>query len=64
MSDESIVDREIKKIDAWLSKADMPESRLGMLACANQRAVDRIRKKKASLETFQAVLDYIKKNPV
>ncbi len=63
MSEESIVDREIKKIDAWLKKADIPESRLGMLACANQRAIERIREKKASIQTFQAVLEYIKRHP-
>lgn len=63
MSDESVVDREIKKIDAWLEKADIPESRLGMLACANQRAIERIRNKKASIETFEAVMEYIRKNP-
>lgn len=63
MQDESIVDREIKKIEAWLAKTGMAESRLGMLACANQRAVERVRNKTATLETFQALIDYISKNP-
>lgn len=63
MSDENVVDREIRKIDEWLSKTGMAESRLGMLSCANQRAVERVRNRTASLETFQAIIDYITKNP-
>ena len=63
MTDENIVDREIKRIDDWLAKTGMNEGRLGMLACANQRAIERVRNGTASLETFRAVLDYIGRNP-
>ena len=63
MTDESIVDKEIKRIDDWLAKTGMNESRLGLLACANAKAVARARNKTATLETFEALIDYIGRNP-
>lgn len=63
MTDENAVDREIKKIEDWLAKSGVPESRLGLMACANQRAVERVRNGKASVQTLRALVDYISKNP-
>ena len=64
MMEENPVDREIKRIEAYLAKSRIPESRLGLLACANARAVERIRNGSASIETLRAMLDYIAVNPV
>lgn len=58
------MDHEIKRIEAYLAKSHMTKSRLGLLACANARAVDRIRNGSASIETLRAMLDYIAANPV
>lgn len=55
---------EIKPIDVWLKATGMAESRLGLLACANPRAVERIRSGGATLTTLWAVEAYIKANPV
>ncbi len=41
----------------------MPESRLGLLARANQRVIERIRKGTARVESLRAVLDYIQQHP-
>ena len=57
------VDEHIEKIDAYLEATGMPESRLGLLACANQRVVERIRKGNARVESLRAVLDYIHQHP-
>lgn len=64
MTDENPVDREIKKIEAWLAKSGMTESRLGLLACANARAIERVRDGTARIETLRALLAYIAANPV
>lgn len=64
MMDENPVDREIKRIEAYLAKSRISASRLGLLACANARAVERIKNGSASIETLRAVLDYISANPV
>lgn len=64
MTDENPVDREIKRIEAYLAKSGMPESRLGLLACANARAIERVRNGSASIETLRAVLNYIAANPI
>ena len=42
----------------------MKESRLGLLAAANPRAIERIRSGDAKIKTLDAVLAYIKANPV
>lgn len=57
------VDVGIAKIDQWLTDSQVSESRLGLLACANARAVERVRNGTASVETLRALLDYIRKNP-
>ena len=57
------VDNAIKKIDKWLSLSKVTESRLGLLSAANAGAVERIRSGTARVETLQAVLLYIEKNP-
>lgn len=54
---------EIKAIDAWLKVTGWKESRLGLLSCANPRAVQRIREGTATLATFWAVEAYIKEHP-
>ena len=56
--------REIATIDAWLKASGMSKSRLGLLACANARAVDRVRAGSGSVNTLIALLGYIKRNPV
>jgi hypothetical protein len=53
---------EIKEIDAWLRATGMTESRLGLLACANAKAVARIRSGDARIKTLDAVMAYIKAN--
>lgn len=62
--DENPVDREIRKIDDWLKVSGMTESRLGLLACANPRAVERVRNGTGSVDTLRALVDYIRRNPV
>lgn len=58
------VDDHIEQIDAYLAASGMSESRLGLLACANQRAIQRIREGTARVESLRAVLDYISQHPV
>lgn len=53
----------MKVIDRWLKKTGVPEARLGLLAAANPRAVERIRSGTATVDTLNAVLRYIKANP-
>ena len=57
--DSLTLDQQIKRIDAFLTRTGMKESRLGLLACANARAIERIRDRSASIETLDAVLNYI-----
>ena len=57
------VDQHIQKIDAYLEATGMPESRLGLLACANQYVIGRIRKGNARIESLRLVLDYIQQHP-
>lgn len=54
---------ETKIIDAWLAATGMKESRLGLLATANPRAIERIRSGDAKIKTLDAVLAYIMANP-
>lgn len=63
MTEPNLVAVAIEKIDKWLKATGMAESRLGALACANTRAIARVREKKASLATLDAILEYIEKNP-
>lgn len=60
---ENIVDTAVSEIDAWLKKTGVAESRLGLLACANARAVDRVRNGTATVQTLRSLMDYIKANP-
>jgi hypothetical protein len=60
---ENLVDVGIKRIEDWLKATGMKESRLGLLACANPRAVDRVRTEKGSIRTLRQLLDYIEANP-
>jgi hypothetical protein len=61
--DENPVDREIKKIDDWLKASGIAESRLGLLASANPRAVERIRSGTGSVDTLRALVDYVRRHP-
>ena len=64
MSEErSIVDVSVDKIEKWLKQSGMKESRLGLLPCANPRAIQRVRDKTATLQTLEAILAYIERNP-
>lgn len=63
MSEGNLVAQALDKIDKWLKQSGMKESRLGLLACANARAVQRVRDKSASIETLEHLLAYIEKNP-
>lgn len=58
------MDKEISKIEAWLAATGMKESRLGLLACANARAVERVRNGSGSVESLRSIIDYIARNPV
>lgn len=49
----------LKKIDEWLELTGLPESRLGLLSCANPRAIARIRSGSATLATLAKVEDYL-----
>lgn len=57
------MDVEIERIEAWLEATGIKESRLGLLACANPRAIERIRAGSGSVKTLRAVLDHIERNP-
>lgn len=55
----NLVTQAIRKIESYLERTGIKESRLGLLACANPRAVARVRNKSASIETMEALLEYI-----
>jgi hypothetical protein len=59
----SDMEANVKDIDKWLRDSGMAESRLGLLACANARAIERIRNGSASIDTLNKVIAYIRKNP-
>lgn len=63
MTEDSFVTAQIKRIDAFLARTGMKESRLGLLAAANARAVERIRDGTASVKTLDDVLTYIDAQP-
>ncbi len=50
-------------IDEWLAATGVPEYRLGLMACANPRAVERVRSGTARVDSLHAILEYIEKNP-
>ena len=53
----------MKAIDKWLRQTGMPEWKLGTLAAANAKAVERIRNGTARVETLNDVLNYMRRNP-
>ena len=63
MEQENPVDEEIRKIQDWLQATGMKPSRLGLLACANPRAVDRVLNGTGSVDSLRALIDYIRENP-
>lgn len=60
---ENPVDIAVDKIDGWLKATNTPEYRLGLMACANARAVQRVREGTATVSTLKAILAYIEANP-
>lgn len=62
--DMTEVDKALRKIDLWLKASGVPEARLGLLSAANSGAIERIRNGTARIDTLQAVLIYIERNPV
>jgi hypothetical protein len=52
----------LEEIERWLRATGMKESRLGLLATANPRAVDRVRNGTAQVATLDAILAYIRAN--
>lgn len=62
--EKTLVDEAIKRIETWLkANQSVSESRLGLLACANARALERVRNGTASVETLRALLIYIDSRP-
>ena len=57
------VDESIKKINDWLEATGTKDYRLGLLACANNHAVKRIRSGTGSVDSLCQVLRYIEENP-
>ncbi len=57
------MEKELATIDAWLEATGTAQSRLGLLACANPRAIERIRSGTASVRNLYLVLEHIKRNP-
>jgi hypothetical protein len=57
------LDDDIAAIELWLKATRTTESRLGLLASANPRAVDRIRDGTAQIETLRQVAAYVRANP-
>jgi hypothetical protein len=53
----------IDEIEHWLERSGMNEARLGLLATANARAIQRIRDGSAQISTLRNVLKYIRANP-
>lgn len=54
------VDIACAEMDAWLTESGMVESRLGVLACGNVRAVRRIRDGSARIHTLQDMVVFIR----
>lgn len=63
MQEGNLVAVALDKIDKWLKSTGMSESRLGLLSCANARAVERVRTGSGSVATLQAILEYIETHP-
>ncbi len=59
----NLVDEALRQIDEWLKATGTPEYRLGLMACANARAVDRVRNGTARIESLRQILDHIERNP-
>lgn len=57
------VSRALKQMEDWLKATGMTPSRLGLLACANARAVDRVRAGSGSVASLEAILAYIEAHP-
>lgn len=53
----------VDQIEQWLKKTGTKESRLGLLACANARAIDGIRSGNGTVKNLNKVLQFIEANP-
>ena len=53
---------QIAEIERWLKRSRISENRLGLLAAANPRAIERIRDETARISTLRAVIRYIRRN--
>lgn len=60
---DTLVSLALKQIDDWLKQTGVPPSRLGLLACANARAVERVRAGSGSVASLEAILAYIEAHP-
>lgn len=54
------MDGALREIEAFLRRTGMKASRLGLLACANPRAVERARDGSARVETLRALVEYVR----
>lgn len=63
MSEMNLVAQAVDRIEKYLKASGMTESRLGLLSCANARAVQRVRDKSATIGTLEAILAYIDQHP-
>lgn len=54
----------LRLVDLWLKATGMTPSRLGLLACANARAVERVRNGTGSVESLRQLIDYIDAHPL
>ena len=63
MADGNLVEQSILKIDTWLKATKTKEYRLGLLACANPRAVERVRGGGGTVKALSQILDFIDANP-
>lgn len=55
------ISRDIQKIEAFLISHGMTESRMGLLACGNPRAVERVRDGSARVETLRALVEFVRR---
>lgn len=55
---------DMRKIDQYLARSGWSESYLSKMATGNARAIANIRSGKASVATYDALIAYIRENPL
>lgn len=55
------ISQDIQEIEAFLSETGMMDSRLGLLACANPRAMARVRDGSARIRTLEEILAFVRR---